>query len=143
MKSVSRARLLATPWIAAYQAPSSTGFSRQEYWSGLPLPSLSSAACVQLFVTPWTAACQAFLSITNAQNLLKLMSIESVMPSNNLILCCALLLLPSIFPSIRVFPNKSLFASGGVAGALQTFVHLSLSAALESRCCLLLSPVDK
>ena len=58
---------------------------------------------VQLFVTPWTAACQASLSITNFQSLLKLMSIESMMPSNHLILCCPLLLLPSIFPSVRVF----------------------------------------
>ena len=57
-------------------------------------------------MTPWTAACQASLSITNSQTLLKLISIESVMPSNNLILCCPLLLLPSIFPSIRVFSNE-------------------------------------
>ena len=57
--------------------------------------------------TPWTAACQASLSITNSQILLKLMSIESVMPSNHLILCRPLLFLPSIFPSIRVFSNKS------------------------------------
>ena len=56
--------------------------------------------------TPWTAAHQASLSITNSRSLLKLMSIESVMPSNHLILCCPLLLLPSIFPSIRVFSNK-------------------------------------
>ena len=62
---------------------------------------------VQLFVTPWTAACQASLSITNSQDLLKLMSIESVILSNHLILCCPLLLLPSIFPSIRVFSNES------------------------------------
>ena len=61
----------------------------------------------QLFVTPWTAARQASLSITNSQNLLKLMSVESVMPSNHLILCRPLLLLPSIFPSIRVFSNES------------------------------------
>ena len=64
---------------------------------------------VQLFVTPWTAALQASLSITNSWSLLKLMSIESVMPSNHLILCRPLLLLPSIFPSIRVFSNKSAF----------------------------------
>ena len=62
---------------------------------------------VQLFVTPWTAARQASLSITNSQSLLKLMSIKSVMPSNPLILCHPLLLTPSIFPSIRVFLNES------------------------------------
>ena len=62
---------------------------------------------VWLFVTPWTAAHQASLSITSSQNLHKLMSIESVMPSNYLILCCPLLLLPSILPSIRVFINES------------------------------------
>ena len=62
---------------------------------------------VQLFVTPWTAALQASLSITNSWNLLKLMSIESVMPYNHLIFCCSLLLLPPIFPSIRVFSNES------------------------------------
>ena len=58
--------------------------------------------------TPWTAACQASLSITNSWRLLKLMSIESVMPRNHLILCRTLLLLPSIFPSIRVFSNESI-----------------------------------
>ena len=62
---------------------------------------------VQLFATPWTAACQASLSITNSWSLLKPMSIESVMPSNHLILCRPLLILPSIFPIIRVFSNKS------------------------------------
>ena len=69
--------------------------------------SVQSFSYVQLFATPWTAACQASLSITNFQSSLKLMSIESVMPSNNLILCCPLLLLPLIFPSIRVFSNES------------------------------------
>ena len=64
-------------------------------------------SCVQLFATPWTAACQASLSITNSQSLLKLMSTESVIPSNHLILCHTLLLPPSIFPNIRVFPNES------------------------------------
>ena len=62
---------------------------------------------VRRFATPWTAACQASLSITNSQSLLKLMSIESMMPSNHLILCSPLLLLPSVFPSIRVFSNES------------------------------------
>ena len=65
-----------------------------------------SVSCVRLFVTPWTAACQASLSITNSQSFLKLMSIEWAMPSNHLILCRPLLL-PSIFPSIRVFSNES------------------------------------
>ena len=62
---------------------------------------------VLLFATPWTAVCQASLSITNSKSLLKLMSIELVMPSNHLILCRPLLLLPSIIPSIRVFSNES------------------------------------
>ena len=69
--------------------------------------SVQSLSRVQLFATPWTAACQASPSVTNSRSLLKLMSIESVMPSNHLILCCPLLLLPSIFPSIRVFSNES------------------------------------
>ena len=67
--------------------------------------SVQLLSCVQLFATPWTAACQASLAITNSQSLLKLMSIESVMPSNHLILCCPLLL--PIFPSIRVFSSES------------------------------------
>ena len=66
-----------------------------------------SLSHVWLFVTPWTATRQASLSITNSRSLFKLMSIESVMPSNHLILCCHLLLLPSVFPSIRVFSNES------------------------------------
>ena len=62
---------------------------------------------VRLFATPWTVAHQAYLSVTNSQSLLKLMSIEMVMPSNHLILCRPLLLLPSIFPIIRIFSNES------------------------------------
>ena len=69
--------------------------------------SVQSLGCVWLFVTPWTAARQAFLSITNSRRSLKLMSIDLVMPSIHLILCHPLLLLPSIFPSIRVFSNES------------------------------------
>ena len=69
--------------------------------------SVQSLIHVWLFATPWTAACQASLSITNSQSLLKLMTIESVMPSNHLILCCPFLLLPSVFSSIRVFSNES------------------------------------
>ena len=67
--------------------------------------SVTQSVC--LFATPWNAARQASLSITNSRSLLRLMSIESVMPSNHLILCRPLLLLPSIFPSIRVFSNES------------------------------------
>ena len=69
--------------------------------------SVQSLCPVRLFATPWIAAHQASLSITNSQSLLKLTSIELVMPSKYLILCCPLLLLPSIFPSIRVFSNES------------------------------------
>ena len=69
--------------------------------------SVQSLSCVWLFVTPWAAARQTSLSITNPRSLLKLMSIESVMPSNHLVLCHPLLLLPSVFPGIRVFPNES------------------------------------
>ena len=69
--------------------------------------SLQLLSRVQLFVTPWTAACQTSLSISNSWSLLRLMSIESVMPSNHLILCYPLLLLPLVFPSIRVFSNES------------------------------------
>ena len=68
---------------------------------------LSHFSRVRLFVTPWIAARQASLSIANSWSLLRLISIESVMPSNHVILCCPLLLLPSIFPSIRVFSNES------------------------------------
>ena len=69
--------------------------------------SVQSLSCLQLFATPWIAARQASLSITNSQRLLKLMSIESVMSSNHLIFCHPLLLPPSTFPSIRVFSNES------------------------------------
>ena len=76
---------------------------------------------VQLFVTPWTAACQASLSIAISHSLLKLMSTESMMPSNHLILC-RLLLLPSIFPSIRVFSNESVLGT-----RWSKYWHVSLS----------------
>ena len=73
----------------------------------LQFSSVQSLSRVRLFATPWTIAHQASLSITNSWSLLKLICIESVMPSNHLILCYPLLLLPSIFPSIRVFSNES------------------------------------
>ena len=107
VKSLIRVRLLATPWTAAYQAPPSMGFSRQEYWSGDSVSSVQSLSCVRLFATPCTAARQASLSITNSWSLMKLMPIELVMPSSHLILCHPLLLLPPIPPSLRVFSNES------------------------------------
>ena len=70
------------------------------------LSSVQLLSHIQLFATPWTAAHQTSLSITNSQSLLKLMSIELVMPSNHLILCCPILLLPSIFPNVRVFSSE-------------------------------------
>ena len=79
--------------------------SRSKHW--WRFSSVQSLSCVWLFATPWTAARQASLSITNSRSLLRLTSIELVMPSNHLIFCCVLLLLPSICPSIRVFSNES------------------------------------
>ena len=78
-------------------------------WNKWPLKgsSVQSLSHVRFFATSWTAARQASLSITNSQSWLKLMSIKLVMPSNHLILCCLLLLLPSIFPSIKIFSNES------------------------------------
>ena len=76
------------------------------YYSSVQFCSVQSLSCVRLFVTPWTAALQASLPITNSRTLLKLMSIEAVMPSKHLIFCFPLLS-PSIFPSIRVFSNES------------------------------------
>ena len=75
--------------------------------SDLQFSTVQLLSCVPLFAVPWTAARQASLSITSSQSLFKLMSVESVMPSNHLILCCPLILLPSIFPSIRVFSSES------------------------------------
>ena len=80
-------------------------FRSVDNWSSVRFSSVTQ--CVLLFATPWTAAHQASLSITNSRSLPKLMSIRLVMPSNHIILCCPLLLLPSIFPSIRVFSNES------------------------------------
>ena len=90
--------------------PKSCFFLCPHYWGPSlatePICSVQSLSCVRLFVTPCTAACQASLSVTNSWSLFKLMSIELVMPSNHLILCCPLLP-PSIFPNIRVFSNES------------------------------------
>ena len=96
-------------WTQGWNPCSNTWYKGQLLnLSGLPLQSVQSLSCVQLFATPWTTALrQASLSTTSSWNLLKLMSIESVMPSNSLILCCPFLLLPSNFPSIRIFSDES------------------------------------
>ena len=119
--------LFCEPMDYSPSASLSMGFSRQEYWSGFAIlfsrrsswprdqirvfwiqfSSVQSLSHVRLFAIPWITACQASLSITNSQSLLKLMSIESVMPSSHLILCRPLLLSPPIPPSIRVFSNES------------------------------------
>ena len=92
------ARALNPPW---------RGFTGEAKSGGLSAQFLSVSYSLRPHATPWTAAHQASLSITNPQSLLKLMYIKSVMPSNHLMLCHPLLLLPSIFPSIRVFSNES------------------------------------
>ena len=93
------------PSVYLLQHPSPTGIITKV--RSVQFSSVQSLSRVQLFATPWTAAHQASLSITNSQNSLKLMSIESVMPANHLSLCHPLLLPSSIFPSIRVFTNES------------------------------------
>ena len=93
-------------------------YSNKKTWTTIIAAVVQLLSHVRLFVSPQTAVCQASLSITNSQSLLKLVSIESVMPSNHLILCHLLLLLPSIFPSIRVFSNES-FLSHQVAKVLE------------------------
>ena len=128
--SVVSESLLFHRLYVAHHAPLSMEYSMQEYWSELPFllhrscicgiflrsqnhanqfSSVQSLSRVRLFVTPWTATCQAALSITNSRSPPMPMSIELMMPSNHLILCRPLLFLPSIFPSIRVFSNESVF----------------------------------
>ena len=85
----------------------------REFLPDYQFSSVQSLTCVRLFVTPWTAACQASLSITNSRSLLKLMSFESVMPSNHLILCCPFSFCLQSFPASGSFPMRQLLASGG------------------------------
>ena len=131
---LSCVQLLVTPWTVALQTPLSMGLFRQEYWSGLSFPppgdfpnpgiepvspalqedSLPLSHCCSVTqsvsdsAVPWIAAHQASLSLTISRGLPKFISIVLVMPSSHLILCCPLLLLPSIFPNVRVFSNESL-----------------------------------
>ena len=99
----------------------------QLLYNRIQFSSVQSLSRVWLFATPWTAARQASLSITNSWSLHKLMSIESVMSSNHLNLCCPLLLLPSIFPSIRVFSKSQFFASGGQSIGVSGSMCLAVS----------------
>ena len=94
-------------FMAAITICSDFGAQENEICHCFLFSAVQSLSHVRLFATPWIAAHQASLSITHSRSLLKLVSFVSVMPSNHLILCCSLLLLPSIFPSIRVFSNES------------------------------------
>ena len=105
-------KMLSFPWRKKQSLEFKSGRKSLNPFS-MPGTVVVQLSCVRLFVTPWTAAHQASLSFTISWNLLKIMSIESVMSSNHLILCCPLLLLPSIFPNIRVFSNKSALHTGG------------------------------
>ena len=100
-----------TKLISSFLTSCSTLYLDVVMW--LSSTSVQSLSCVWLFVTPWTAARQASLSITNSQSLLKLMSIKSVMPSNHLILCRFLLPLLQSFPALGSLPMSQFFTSGG------------------------------
>jgi len=108
LEEIHRSRCVSVSQLYTIEACSDISLHSPENvpWSP-PIVVVQSLSHVHLFVTPRTAACQASLSFTISQSLLKLMSIEAVMPSNHLILCCPLLLLPSIFPSISIFFNES------------------------------------
>ena len=100
---------MLTPWKESYAQPRQNNKKQRNYFANKGLSSpVQLLSHVQLFVTPWTTARQASLSITNSRSSPRLTSIKSVMPSSHLILCCPLLLPPSIFPSIRIFSNESI-----------------------------------
>ena len=105
--TISQHHLKFVPLWASLFCHQTQQFVHHHSLTFLQFSSVHSLSRVQLFVTPWTVARQASLSITNSRSLLKFMSIKLVMPSNHLILCRPLLLLPPIFPSIRVFSNES------------------------------------
>jgi len=108
-----------SPRFIATQRGKSEAFLCRQIILKKTLSSVQSLSHVWLFATPWTAAPQASLSIANSQSLLKLMCIESVMPSNHLIFCHPLLFLPSIFPSIRVFLMSQFFPTDGQSIGVQ------------------------
>ena len=104
---MGKERMINIPQESMLVSFPSVYFNRNHAFPLLIISSVQSLSHVRLSATPWTAAHQASLSFTNSQSLFKLMSIESVMPSNHLLLCRPLLLPPSIFPNIRVFPYES------------------------------------
>ena len=112
---------------------------------GNPFSSVKFLSCVQLFATPWIAACQACLSITNSQSLLTLLLVESVMPSNHLVLFCPLRLPPSIFPSIRVFSNESVLhiRRKPIRQCKYPLIHMNFTDALMVFLCSVNSTVEK
>ena len=109
MNGDTRTKYHGVSWFGFWKRRKAPGENLEKSQRSFLVSSVQSLSRVLLFVTPWTAARQASLSITNSWSLLKLMSIESMMPSNHLILCHPLLLLLSIFPSIRVFSYESIF----------------------------------
>ena len=119
MKSLSRVRLFATPWTVACQAPLSMGFSRQEYWSGLPFPSPGDLPNPGIEPGSPTLQAEALSSEPPGKpyhylwSLLKLMSIESGMPSNHLIFCCPFASCPQSFPASGSFLMSQLVSLGG------------------------------
>ena len=119
------AQLLLTPTVLGLCIPNISGneYTVMAYYDGQSVSLIQLLSHVQLFVTPWTAACQASLSITNSQSFLKYMPIKSVMPPNHLILWGSLLLLPSIFSSIGVFSNETILHQ--VAKVLELQLHQS------------------
>ena len=131
-KVVSSVFLRLLLFLPAILIPVCESFSLAFLWCTLQFSSVQLLSHVWLFVTPWTAACQASQSITNSQSLLKLMSIKSVMPSNHLILCRPLLLLPSVFLSLSssfsgFFPVSQFFASGGQSKELWLYSAFKLN----------------
>ena len=104
--------MLSFPWRKEQSLEFKSGWNSSNPFSVPGTVVVQLLSCVRLFATPWTAAHQASLSFTLSQSLLKLMSIESVMPSNHLILCHPLLLLPSILPSTRLFSNEPALHTG-------------------------------
>ena len=118
-------RLRDWTWVFCIVSRFLTFWVTKEAPNSFQFNSVQSVSHIQFFGIPWTTACCTSLSITNSQSLLKLMSIELVMPSNHLILCCPLLLLPLIFPSIRVsFPMSLFFAWGGLSTGVSASVSV-------------------